>query len=562
MSKGVLAKCGIALIITCGLFFFSQQPPFQRLEAAFLDMHFLLRGATPFNEKIVIIEIDDANIDKVGRWPWKRDWHGAITRALSDLGANSIFFDVIFSEPSTDYDDTLFAEAIKEAGNVYLPFAFSRISESEDVLLGPIETFSTHIKNTGSINIYPDRDGVLRRVPLLLTDSNKKQRYHMALRIASDYLGVELKSASEKNLLLQGKSEKRSIPLIEDKRMLINWHGRWAETFRHYSFLQVLNTYKELLDGKTPSIDPEEFKDSICLIGITALGLYDIKAVPLEAEYPALGIVATSISNIVNGDFLISPPGWVKWLLVYELVLIPFLLVGGAKPLRRIFAVLGCAIIFFMLSFLLFKKGIYVDCSLPLVAYLGSYLGITAYKFLRLTIDNQRFFNLSITDDLTGLYNMRYFEPFLRNEIRSAQNNTSTKFCVLMGDIDHFKRVNDTYGHRLGSRVLQEVARVMRDVVADAGIVARYGGEEFIIFLNTSYLPYSIEIADRIRKRIERLSTTDGEHTCKITISWGSALVNSTDDVNSLIKRADKGLYKAKNRGKNTVDTIEDIVTN
>jgi CHASE2 domain-containing sensor protein len=104
--------------------FLSSKGVLNRVELAGLDLQFRIRQSLPFDHRIIIIEISDADIAAFGRWPWERSYHAAMAKTLKELGAKSIYFDVIFSESSSEKDDALVEAALKETGNVYLPMAF------------------------------------------------------------------------------------------------------------------------------------------------------------------------------------------------------------------------------------------------------------------------------------------------------------------------------------------------------------------------------------------------------------------------------------------------------
>jgi diguanylate cyclase (GGDEF)-like protein len=157
--------------------------------------------------------------------------------------------------------------------------------------------------------------------------------------------------------------------------------------------------------------------------------------------------------------------------------------------------------------------------------------------------------DLAIRDGLTGLYNHRYFMESLDKEILrcAIQKNSLT---LLMIDVDDFKQYNDTFGHPAGDYVLQMVASIMTKIISKAGTVFRYGGEEFAIILPGSYLPNSFEMAERIRHNIANYEFKNK----KITISIGIAeFPKHALGAAELLQIADKGLYIAKGKGKNTV---------
>jgi diguanylate cyclase (GGDEF)-like protein/PAS domain S-box-containing protein len=174
-----------------------------------------------------------------------------------------------------------------------------------------------------------------------------------------------------------------------------------------------------------------------------------------------------------------------------------------------------------------------------------------------IALENARLFeevqNLALTDALTGLYNRRgLFEIGHIEFSRSLRLKRS--FSVIMLDIDHFKDVNDRYGHPVGDQVLQFMASELRSAVRDADIVGRYGGEEFAIFLPGSDGKGAMELAQRLRGTIEKTLFYVEENEIGITISLGVAEYNENNpNLETLFARADQALYVAKHKGRNRV---------
>ncbi|MBF0169599.1 MAG: diguanylate cyclase, partial [Nitrospinae bacterium] len=159
---------------------------------------------------------------------------------------------------------------------------------------------------------------------------------------------------------------------------------------------------------------------------------------------------------------------------------------------------------------------------------------------------------LSTTDGLSGLYNHRHFyELFLAETGRSKREKTPLSF--LMCDIDHFKKFNDTWGHLAGDKVIQAVARTVKETCRAYDIVARYGGEEFAVLAPDTDMEGIAQLAERIRSAVELLEVPlDGE-VLRVTSSGGFAVWNGTESVKDLIKRADEALYVSKKGGRNRV---------
>jgi two-component system cell cycle response regulator len=161
---------------------------------------------------------------------------------------------------------------------------------------------------------------------------------------------------------------------------------------------------------------------------------------------------------------------------------------------------------------------------------------------------------MSVTDGLTGLTNVRHFRETMRMEHARAKRHNDP-YAILMVDIDHFKKVNDVYGHPVGDTVLRELASVLRDVVRTTDLPARYGGEEFIVFLPQTRLPEASIVGERLRKAVERQPFAAPSPLLRCTVSVGIAdfRPGSEGSEREIIARADQALYEAKRGGRNRV---------
>jgi diguanylate cyclase (GGDEF)-like protein len=159
---------------------------------------------------------------------------------------------------------------------------------------------------------------------------------------------------------------------------------------------------------------------------------------------------------------------------------------------------------------------------------------------------------LAATDPLTKVFNRRHFFEFATRELSRA-NRTNVSFSIIMADIDHFKNVNDNYGHLIGDQVLIRFTKICQENLRHYDVLARYGGEEFVILLPETGIREAVEIAERLRSKIETAVMKFGGHEVSITTSLGIA---STADEGELtleviLDRADQVLYQAKQNGRN-----------
>jgi len=157
-----------------------------------------------------------------------------------------------------------------------------------------------------------------------------------------------------------------------------------------------------------------------------------------------------------------------------------------------------------------------------------------------------------IRDSMTQLYNHQYFRQLLQNELARAERY-KRPLSLLFGDIDHFKAINDTFGHLAGDRIIKALATKLRMETRDSDHVARYGGEEFAVILTETTIEDATIIAERLRSEIESMEITYGDNSISVTLSFGIASFtdNKKPSVDELISRADKALYRAKEQGRN-----------
>ena len=171
----------------------------------------------------------------------------------------------------------------------------------------------------------------------------------------------------------------------------------------------------------------------------------------------------------------------------------------------------------------------------------------------RLKRAEQELRQLAITDGLTQVANRRHFDERIQEEVDRSRRY-DRPLVLLMLDIDHFKKVNDTYGHPAGDAVLRRVADVCRNSTRTLDLVARFGGEEFAMLLPETDIPGALQLAERIREEIEALPVIYGRHTIRVTASIGLAATQNGDRTSEqLLKAADELLYAAKQAGRNRV---------
>lgn len=165
---------------------------------------------------------------------------------------------------------------------------------------------------------------------------------------------------------------------------------------------------------------------------------------------------------------------------------------------------------------------------------------------------HEEIYRMTIMDGLTQIHNKRYLQEALERDVMRARRH-SRELCVLMFDIDHFKNINDKYGHLAGDYVLRELARVVSERIRRDEVFARYGGEEFCLLLPETSLDGAARLAENLRYRVEQHPFQFQGEPIRVTISIGAAQLEEEMTSTDLITAADTKLYEAKRSGRNRV---------
>ncbi|MCX5705514.1 MAG: CHASE2 domain-containing protein [Candidatus Omnitrophica bacterium] len=374
------------------IFFFSWGRTFNNYESISYDLRFKLRPVLKVSPDIVIVEISDDTLKRLGEWPLSRDFHASLIDVLKEKGVRMVVFDVLFSEPAV-YDDVL-AKSIKDAGNVYMAVALENPQgrsfplKSSTVIADLRDTFRESCVGVGYINADIDPDGKARKVPLFIKCEGSLYP-QLALKVAGDWLGLDLNSAVYKRgrIVIGGNY---SLPVLPEGSFMVNYPGTWSSTFRHLSYVEILKAYTDEKQGIKPQLDLSILKDKVCFVGLTATGTSDIRPNPLENLYPMLGLQASVLNSILTSRF-ITPVGlflntFIN-LLVFALSL--FICLRFA-PLRAFCSsiILGSVYFIFAVTVFVFF-GFWVDLFLPLFIIALTYIGSTAYRFFNETKKRQ-----------------------------------------------------------------------------------------------------------------------------------------------------------------------------
>ena len=520
-------------------------PLMNRFEYVFLDFFFRQRPPIYQHPAIVHIDMAEDSLRVIGRWPWARHNHAALIRILKEWGAKAIVFDVIFSEPSTTFDDESLLEALKESDNIYLPNMLEPLG-NERVWIHSLPEFEKFAKGTGHVNIFPDPDGALRRVIPYL-DYGGEEHPYLALRVAYDYLGQPLP---------EGK-----LPFRTDGegKIVINWAGKWKDTFRHISFVDLVKSYSVLKQGGKSAITPQDVKGKICIVGLTAVGLTDIKANPLEETYPAVGVQTNLMNSILTKQFVYPASRRANLLCLLMVGLFASATFIFFRQIISFVAGLAWGGVWVASAFAMFvSRGMWVFVLNPLLLIFSLFVFSAIFSMTVGRREQERLFALATRDGLTGLYVIRHFRVLLNSAVVEACKK-QTALSIILLDLDRFKTINDTHGHLAGDAVLKKLAQIMQEIFPEEKkkkgkyVVGRYGGEEFIIMLRgCTLVETAFGFGEKLRKRVEQEVFIHEDKVIPLTISLGVAALRPGETVpDMMVHRADEALYRAKTEGRN-----------
>ena len=518
-------------------------------------------GVREHNKDIVIVAIDDASyeyiLDHYGEWPLRRDMYAKMVDYIESQQPKTVAFDLMFvkSMKSAISADNSLVGVFKKYDNVYTSMNLDNKPEDlrkaqqlpdklaispDSVADNPIEYSNCRIilqgildatSHIGMINVSRSDDGVLRKMPLYLKYNNK---YYPQLGY----------------LVAQGSGMMKKVQSDDEASVILNWYGP-AETFENIPMYKLL---KAADGGETFDYD---FHNKIVYFGATAASLFDIKTVPVDKVYPGVEVQATYVNNLLDGSLIKKCPEYVNLLAGLVLALLTVLAVLKIQSMPTAFGLsFTIYTVYVLFAYELMRMNYYwIKIVSPVAFAIFAFILAVIIKYLIKSRDFDAQYKLATTDGLTELYNHRYFQEQMQNQV-SHSKRYGVPLSLIIIDIDFFKKFNDTYGHQSGDAVLRQVAFALKKNVRATDIVCRYGGEEMSIILPNTKYEEAVGIANK-------LCTIVSEKKCKlangkesnVTISLGVSTYGADGETPAIIiESADKRLYHAKENGRNRVN--------
>jgi len=479
---------------------------------------------------ILLVVIDDESLRKIDiKWPWPRSVIAEIVEKISALRPAVICVDMVFAGKSVDpAEDMRLVKSFKKCGNVFAAAYFG----NDGKYIVPDEAIAEGLKDFGFVNKPRDADNTIRRMrPFMPATAGDILDYSLPLKIASYILNVPPGNLA------------RSVPLSRDGTTYIKFFGN-MNRFRSIPVWKIVEGAKDL----------DELKNKAVFLGVTSEAFHDIYHTPL-GMMPGLVIDLNEALSYLSKGFFHYADRNLNLIILFLFVLIAVF--GGLRlsVLSGMFLSAASITVFLSLGFFLFLRYIIIDTIGPLLIIVVSTVILHGSRYIMLIVENIVLRKEAITDGLTQLYLYRYFELQLKREMKKARY-TRKELALIIYDIDHFKRVNDTYGHEFGNIILKTIAKSLKDHSRKNILIARYGGEEFCIIVSGMKREHVIKYAERLRNMIGNIEfKRDGAEAVRITMSGGIAFIEdaTSEEPSNFISAADAALYRSKNSGRDRI---------
>ena len=544
---------------------------YQTLEWATYDFWLRIRAPETKDSRIIVVNIQESDIRALGEWPISDGKLAQLLEIINNQEPRVIGLDLY---RDLSHGDELGKQQLNE---IYR--STSNLIAVEKVIGETIDAppLLKAQGQTAMADLVLDQDGKLRRGLISATLDDGQTELALATKLSLIYLqkeGIELKSIENSPRKILGKAV--FLPIKSNEGAYINVDSRGYQIILNFRGDRDLFNHVSITKVLTGNIPQDLFRDRIVLIGATAESLNDFFLTPynnsahgltkiMPGVYVHANLTSQMISAAIDGRRMIRGINEVAewgWILFWSLLgsgislvilernllridsisYLQLILIGGLLPMGMVF----------LTSYSLFLWGWWLPTIAPLIALIISTVAVLGYY-------NQNQKNLAFTDGLTNLANRRFFDNYLEEQWSKIKQDKD--LALIICDVDFFKFYNDTYGHQAGDECLKKVAQAISSAIRSHDLAARYGGEEFVVVLPNTDTKTALLAANRIRFKIKgmQIPHKKSQVSSYVSISLGIASVNHNkpQSPQELIAIADKGLYLAKQQGRDRAMVAE-----
>ena len=460
---------------------------------------------SPAPEEIVLIVVDQGSLEAAQRdginWPWPRQMYAPILQFCASSGARAVAFDILFTEPSSYgvEDDRMLADALKENGHAFLPIFLSHEkhphpSWEKDLLdrislplqdqsgqtpssylssLLPIQILAESAHRLGNVAIFPDSDGIYRRVPVIFP---YQERWvpSLALAVFGDLSGIEPALLHRDSLRLKGVS----LPLNQEKNFLLYYYSNDRD-FRRFSAFNVIQSSLAIQERRKPIYPPDVFHNKIVFVGFTAPGLFDLKPSPISSVTPGMAIHATLIANLLHRDFRVrvSPIAALVLAFIFAAVMgTTIMLIPSLWQLALLALAYTGGVIFLVI--LSFWQNIWVDAILLAASLWLSFAMSTAFSYA--TEGRQR---RQIKQMFSHYMSDLLVQDLLKHPEKLRLGGEKRVLSVFFSDLAGFTTLSEKLTPEEVVTLLNRYLTAMTDIIlSSGGIIDKYEGDAIMAF--------------------------------------------------------------------------------
>ncbi len=530
---------------------------FTRAEFLFYDSR-MRKTANKFSasDEIVLLLLDQNSLDYASEvrgwsWPWPREAYAEIVDFLSEGGANSIAFDMLFTEPSSygKQDDTNFANSAEESGRVIQTIFFNEIqgrdsewkasaplpekqipnkiniNDSNYPGLFPIDELCSTASRLGNINGLHDGDGCIRRARLFY--------------LWQDYKIPALGTAS---LLTAGEEIPEDLPRIINLR-----YRNSIDDYFPYSVGDILKANDDIKNNIEPELLPEDFSETYVFLGLYAPGLFDICQTPVSAVYPGVGVHITMLDNILSGDRLLEIPkllSLIILLICIALAILPNFIFENLKSRKAsvfLMSISFIAICFFyvLVSYLLFAKNIIIPVAPIIAAMLLAFISTVIVSYM-VEGKQRRYLKSAFKQYLSPVV----IDHLIANPDQLKLGGERKEISIFFSDLQGFTSISESLEPEELTELLNFYLSAMSEIILDSGgTIDKYEGDAIIAFWNApikieDHAKIAIEAAYACQEKLAEMRSDLEEKAggkpfrMRIGLNTGQAIVGNMGSVN------------------------------